>query len=32
MSKVDLKGKTILATGVAGFIVCNLVKRLYTDA
>lgn len=31
MSKVDLKGKTTLVTGVAGFIGSNLVKRLYSD-
>lgn len=31
MNYVDLNHKTILVTGVAGFIGSNLVKRLYQD-
>lgn len=31
MSHVNLKDKTVLVTGAAGFIGSNLVKRLYED-
>lgn len=31
MQNVDLNGKTIFVTGVAGFIGSNLVKRLFAD-
>lgn len=32
MSTVTLDNKTILVTGVAGFIGSNLVKRIYQEA
>ena len=32
MSAVSLENKTILVTGVAGFIGSNLVKRIYQEA
>ena len=31
MGRVDLENKTILLTGVAGFIGSNLAKRLFSD-
>ena len=31
MEKIELNGKRILVTGAAGFIVSNLVKRLFKD-
>ena len=31
MSGIDLKNKTVLLTGVAGFIGANLAKRLFAD-
>jgi len=31
MHKIDLNNKTVLVTGVAGFIGSNLVKRIYND-
>ena len=32
MTKIELRGKTILITGAAGFIVSNLVKCLFQEA
>lgn len=31
MSSIDLRNKTVLLTGVAGFIGANLAKRLFAD-
>ena len=31
MEKINLNNKTILVTGGAGFIGCNLIKRLFND-
>ena len=31
MNKIDLEKKAILVTGAAGFIGCNLIKRLFKD-
>ena len=31
MGRVDLENKTVLLTGIAGFIGSNLAKRLFSD-